>query len=333
MSSPGSRRAGTQILTGTVVRGAIEDMAATVRQFFSLDAVQLEPGDYRCEIDFVATGSTFLYRENYPRRTHLRGELLGDRFGVAIPLAGPAVRFAGEEMNSACIASAMTGEEMDLFVEAGVRQAVVLVDREKLHRRAEAGGLPAHVLRALDCRRRRMPLDARSEAVARFRRSLVGLLNSAAQGDLRLEGPQFEEFVMNSILSAVDVSEAPVGLPPACVLVRRATEMDDAASTGLRITALCGLLRVSHSTLEASFKSVTRLTPQVFLRLRRLNRSRTALLAADPLQESVTDVATQMGFTELGRFAVRYRELFGESPSETLRRGPCGSVSGGTLAN
>ena len=91
-------------------------------------------------------------------------------------------------------------------------------------------------------------------------------------------------------------------------------------------------MRVSHSTLEAAFKSVTRLTPQVFLRLRRLNRARAALLSADPLRERVTDVATQMGFTELGRFAVRYRELFGESPSETLRRGPCGSVSVGTLA-
>jgi len=113
--------------------------------------------------------------------------------------------------------------------------------------------------------------------------------------------------------------------------------MDDAAPTVLRITALCGLLRVSHSTLEAAFKSVTRLTPQVFLRLRRrlrrLNRARAALLSADPLRERVTDVATQMGFTELGRFAVRYRELFGESPSETLRRGPCGSVSVGTLAD
>jgi AraC-like DNA-binding protein len=33
----------------------------------------------------------------------------------------------------------------------------------------------------------------------------------------------------------------------------------------------------------------------------------------------VTDVATELGFLELGRFAVKYRQIFGETPSSTLR--------------
>ena len=47
-----------------------------------------------------------------------------------------------------------------------------------------------------------------------------------------------------------------------------------------------------------------------------------ALLEADAESATVTLIATGQGFWELGKFAVAYRSLFGESPSATLRRRP-----------
>ena len=35
---------------------------------------------------------------------------------------------------------------------------------------------------------------------------------------------------------------------------------------------------------------------------------------------TVTGIATEHGFLELGRFAMRYRRQFGETPSQTLAR-------------
>jgi AraC family ethanolamine operon transcriptional activator len=59
--------------------------------------------------------------------------------------------------------------------------------------------------------------------------------------------------------------------------------------------------------------------PARYLRILRLNAARRALLSGRA--GSVTAAATDFGFFHFGRFARDYRGLFGEAPSETMRRG------------
>ena len=42
----------------------------------------------------------------------------------------------------------------------------------------------------------------------------------------------------------------------------------------------------------------------------------------EPDATTVTEIATRWGFYELGRFAVDFRRLFNELPSEVLKRAP-----------
>jgi transcriptional regulator GlxA family with amidase domain len=77
---------------------------------------------------------------------------------------------------------------------------------------------------------------------------------------------------------------------------------------------------MSPRTLHKAFISVTGLGPSSYFRQCSLNRARHALLQADPAEDKVTAIAASLGFTEIGRFSVRYRELFGESPLQTLQR-------------
>jgi hypothetical protein len=60
-----------------------------------------------------------------------------------------------------------------------------------------------------------------------------------------------------------------------------------------------------------------------------MDQTRRALILADPRTMTVTEIAANHGFWELGRFAVTYQQLFGEAPSVTLRRPPDDRQSNG----
>lgn len=295
-------------------------MAGAVRNFFNLEAAQLEPGVCRCKIEFIAAGGVFFYREHYPLRTHLTGELLHNRFGFAVPVRGPNLKFSGQEMDRRRLASAMTGEQMEVFAPGGLKQFVVLLDHAELLSMAEATGLPGEVQMALRPGRPGMPLVAKPRQVAALSQRLQQLLHLASIGELEAGAAYVEDWVYTQALSILDVEESAPGRPSASVLVRRALEASEEHRGPVRVGHLCRTLRVSPSHLKNSFREVTGLTPHAFFLRRQLNEARAALLRADPNERTVTTVAGDCGFSELGRFAVRYRELFGELPSETLRR-------------
>jgi transcriptional regulator GlxA family with amidase domain len=94
--------------------------------------------------------------------------------------------------------------------------------------------------------------------------------------------------------------------------------------TPLYLTEICGAIGVSERTLRISCEEHLGMGPIRYLSLRRMHLVRRALLRADPSTATVTRLATDRGFWELGRFSVTYRALFGESPSESLRRPPDG---------
>ena len=88
----------------------------------------------------------------------------------------------------------------------------------------------------------------------------------------------------------------------------------------LYIPEICKAIRVSQRTLLACCQEHLGMAPKRYLLRRRMHLARGALREAGRDAPTVTDVATRYGFWQLGRFAVEYQSLFGESPSATLRR-------------
>jgi transcriptional regulator GlxA family with amidase domain len=88
------------------------------------------------------------------------------------------------------------------------------------------------------------------------------------------------------------------------------------------LTEICAAIGVAERTLRTACGEHLGMGPIRFLTLRRMHLVRRALLLAHPSEKTVARIATDQGFWEFGRFSVAYRALFGESPSETLRRPP-----------
>lgn len=103
--------------------------------------------------------------------------------------------------------------------------------------------------------------------------------------------------------------------------VNRALDAIEAApETAIPMAVLVQATNVSERSLRAGFRKYLGMSPTQYMRLRTLNRARQRLADSRPDQASVAKVATDLGVWDLGRFAARYRQLFGELPSTTLRR-------------
>jgi transcriptional regulator GlxA family with amidase domain len=88
----------------------------------------------------------------------------------------------------------------------------------------------------------------------------------------------------------------------------------------VNVEHLCRAIDATERSLLRAFHKFFGIGPAQYMKLRRLNRVHRELLAPDCKDATVTGVMTTCGVTEFGRFAGTYRALFGETPSETLKR-------------
>ena len=113
---------------------------------------------------------------------------------------------------------------------------------------------------------------------------------------------------------------APVTRAPGDVLVhlRRARDhVDRHYAEPLDLEVMAGAAGLSKYHFHRLFAAAYGITPAAYVSQRRVERAQDLLRATNL---TVTEVCHAVGFTSLGSFSSRFRELVGESPSEFQRR-------------
>ncbi len=103
-------------------------------------------------------------------------------------------------------------------------------------------------------------------------------------------------------------------------LLRRAIAfIEEHADTDIGIGDIARAAYVTPRAIQLMFRRHRDCTPMEYLRRVRLHRAHQDLLAANRAHTTVAQIAARWGFAHTGRFAVYYRQVYGQSPHTTLR--------------
>lgn len=233
-----------------------------------------------------------------------------------------AVHFRGAPIEDGQIAALRHGEEIEMSTRGGARLLSVSVDAALLEKQAQALlGLSLDHLRIHE----RLQL-CHADRHGRLNRALLQYLEfgmSSGMTAIPESCRRLENRILETILSNVGYPRLQIPRPQRLYLAKMAEEYLRAhADTPVSIAELCEITGINQRTLFLGFHERYGLSPIAYLKLLRLNAARRELLRATRGDSavSVTRSATKWGFFHLGRFAMEYRALFGESPQQTLKR-------------
>lgn len=251
-----------------------------------------------------------------------------DAYYVNVPLSGRAVSHwaDGEELGTDTSSAAVfsPGTRAAIRWSAACGQLCIKIPRQRMEKALEAL-LDRPVREQITFARR---LDLATPGATNWL-ELVRILDREAG---RLDGiishplasSNLQQLLIHGVLQIQphNYSQALTdGAPaPSIDVVRQAIELMRANpefpwSTG----DLARTLGVSARALQMAFQRAGEVPPMRYLRWLRLHRARNELLHNSADSVTVTTVAGHWGFLHLGRFGVQYRQLFGETPSQTLR--------------
>lgn len=287
--------------------------------------LQLSAGSVGLRSRVVELAGVTLVWSTAQGRARWRDEMTGDglHVGFAVESSGPILsRGRAVEADEAQVW--MPGKEMDLILvgpnltlDVGVEAGLV----EELG--WEFGGDPLKkVSRKALTRLLRTCRAATTTAnnSVRGTKASNAFLKSQQWRDQVLD--ELEPVLLPWFPDSERQGSTPAPAAPYYSLVSRADDFFDGMDTGahFKVDRLVESLGVPRRTVFHAYRKVLGVGPRRYFELKRLHIMRSRLRRASSSETTVTRIATDLGFGDMGRLAGHYKSHFGESPSQTLRR-------------
>lgn len=171
-------------------------------------------------------------------------------------------------------------------------------------------------------------LDLSEPIAATLGRNVIGVFHEmqalGRSGLSNLAMTNFDEILLGlaAVAASSTVREFVREKPrsPGSSIVRKAREYIHAhAGDPISFSDLAARIGIGLRALQLAFRRELGCSPREYLITCRLEVARGRLMSSNE-GSTVTQIALECGFTDLAFFARKYREQFGERPSETLRR-------------
>ena len=284
-------------------------------------------GDFRARLSRLNLKHLEIYwlRENLPRIGYL--SLPPGQVFLSFPVGGGrrSPVFAGFACQSGDIVLHSRGEHIHQRFGGNCQWGLVSLSPEHLENHAKA--LMGRPITAPHATRILRPVRAEAFRFKGIFRQACRLIDT---GTKLIERPEvaraLEQELLYAIIHCLAAKEADDDPKTrhhhAAVMVRFEETLKKCIDQRVNLPALCAEIAVPERTLRMCCTELLGVSPMRYLLLQRLNKARSALRRADASTTSVTQIARNHQFVELGRFAVTYRTIFGETPSTTLERVP-----------
>jgi AraC family ethanolamine operon transcriptional activator len=299
------------------IRG-IEDLRAPAGGV-DFDATQLRPGPMSGRINYAILGNSVFNFGTWQSDTgvRLRGSLCENAVYFATGIGPSNVEsFWGKDApfgDKGVLLAAGEGHEFDSMFRPGlVRYAAVAVPESFFY---EVAQILAPKLRRIRGPMVFQPLPSLRLSVTKaIHRALQAVKHLRRNENVVFHPDSLGLSIIAPLMAALDDQEGVRPMRGDKFIISRVEELARSNALNMSLPSLCLQLGESPSRLRLAFRRELGTSATHYLTMFKLCRARDDLSRGYQL----ASVAHKHGFHDLGRFAGRYKHVFGEYPSETI---------------